>query len=89
MKLRSVEDNEHLKDKRSSQDFTVNAEGLIRRSKICSREHSHNNCFTVGRTTGYIIREYTTLIIISYTKRHNNTAIITYQQLGLKFFFRK
>lgn len=24
-----------------------------------------------------------------YTKRHNNTAVITYQQLGLKFFFQK
>lgn len=48
-----------------------------------------SNCFMVGRTIGYIIREYTALIIMDYTKRHNNTAIITYQQLGLKFFFRK
>lgn len=42
-----------------------------------------SHCFTVGRTIGYIIREYTTLIIVDYTKRHNNTAIITYQQLVL------
>lgn len=46
-----------------------------------------SNCFMVGRTIGYIIREYTTLIIEDYTKRHNDTGIIIYQQLGLELLF--
>lgn len=41
----------------------------------------------VGRTIGYIIREYTTLIIEDYTKRDNDPGIIIYQQLDLKLLF--
>lgn len=84
-----VEENECLRDKFFKVLQCTQAQ-ISRRTDMgrnADSQHFPSNCFMAGRTIGCIIRDYTTLIIEDYTKRHNNTAIIIYQQLGLKFFF--